>query len=361
MSDNLFDRLFELFQTSDRVNWRLAEEITKSVAGAVEPIEPQLAEEYEELALAAHLVLADEDVVDGGSGVIPHPIDRAGWAAANHRSFAYLVEPLAEAMGGARADADPVASMMAPLGPALMGMQAGSMAGFLSGNVLGQFDLALPPLDQDRSYLVVPNIEAFASDHGLDRRQVRMWATLHELTHAAVTNEAALREHVTSGVADVVAGIDFDPGRLMERLGDLQDPSQIEGMMSETDGLAVLFGEDRDEAAAGRLVAAAAVVEALGDYTVRSAGRHLLPDLADIERAHRARRAEPTAASDQLGGLLGIEVRRSRANDAADLLFEIDRRWGPDAVERLRATPDHFPTLQELTDPVGWAARVLLD
>jgi putative hydrolase len=361
MSDNLFDRLFELFQTTDRVNWRLAEEITKSVAGAVEPIEPQLAEEYEELALAAHLVLAEEDLVDTVSAIIPHPIDRAGWAAANHRSFRYLVEPLADALGGSRAGADPAAAMMAPLGPALMGMQAGSMSGFLSGSVLGQFDLALPPLDQDGAFLVVPNVEAFAAAGGLDRRQVRMWATLHELTHASLTGNKALRDHVTALVSDIVAAIDFDPGRLMERLSALQDPSQIEGMMSESDGLAVLFGEHRDEAAAGKLVAAAAVIEALGDYTVRSAGGRLLPDLPDIERAHRARRERENDGNDQLGGLLGIEVRRSRANDAADLLFEIDRRWGPEAVAGLRSDPGRFPTLDELTDPVGWAARALLD
>ena len=93
MSDNLFDRLFELFQTSESVNWRLAEEITNSIASAPEPIEPQLAEEYEELALAAQLRLAQSGPLDIGVGVVPHPIDRSGWAKENRRSFAHRPTP----------------------------------------------------------------------------------------------------------------------------------------------------------------------------------------------------------------------------------------------------------------------------
>ena len=37
MSDNLFDRLFELLNTPGPVNWRLGREITQSLAGAAEP------------------------------------------------------------------------------------------------------------------------------------------------------------------------------------------------------------------------------------------------------------------------------------------------------------------------------------
>lgn len=359
MSDNLFDRLFELFQTTDRVNWKLAEEITKSVAGAPEPIEPHLAEEYEELALAAHLRLAEAEFVDPGGGIIPHPIDRNGWAVQNHQAFAYLVEPLAEAIGGM--GGVPASSMLAPLGPALLGMQAGTMAGYMSQTVLGQFDLALPPLDATRSYLVVPNVEAFATAAGLDPRQVRLWATLHELTYAAVVADRSLRDHIAGAVRRVVEGFDFDPSRLMERLNQIQDPSQLEGMFSDSDGLALLFGKDRDPALADDLVAAAAFVEGYGDYVVTRVGAQVLPDLEAITAAHRRRRAEPAAEHDQLGRVLGIEVTRSRANEAADFCGEIARRWGADALERVRATPANLPGVAELADPVGWAARVLLD
>jgi putative hydrolase len=361
MSDNLFDRLFELFQTTDRINWRLAEEITKSLAGAPEPIEPQLAEEYEELALAAQLRLANAGALDGGGGTVPYPIDRAGWATENHRGFAYLIDPLSGTMGDGVGGGDPMAAMMGSLGPALLGMQAGTMVGFISHRVMGQFDTALPPLDHHRAYLVVPNVEAFAAEHDLDARQVRLWATMHELISFAVIGIDTLRHHIIAKVQELYAGLDFDPSGLMEKLNQLQDPAQLEGMLSESDGLASLFGgEPRPELASG-VQAAAAFIEGYGDYVVRVSGSDLLPDLPAIEAAHRVRRSEPSQGIEQLGQLIGLQLQRPRAADAAELCGEIARRWGPEALDRIWETPDHLPHLEELTDPVGWAARVLLE
>ena len=51
----------------------------------------------------------------------------------------------------------------------------------------------------------------------------------------------------------------------------------------------------------------------------------------------------------------------NRARDGAAFCEEIVRRWGTDALEKVWHDPRNMPTLDELTDPVGWAARVLLD
>ncbi len=356
MTDNLFDRLFELFQTTDAINWRLAEEITKSVAGAPAPIEPQLAEEYEELALAAQLQLAKSGPLDIGGGVVPHPIDGSGWARENHHSFAYLIEPLGGAMGGGFGGNDP----MAALGPALLGMQAGTMVGLMSHRVMGQFDTALPPLDDHRAYLVVPTVEAFATENDLDARQVRLWATMHEVVYFALMNIEPLREHIAAGVRELYAGLDFDPTRLMEKLSQIQDPAQLEAMVSESGGLASLFGAEPRSAQAGDVLAAVAFIEGYGDHVVRTAGEELLPELTAIEEAQGRRRAEPNEAVDQLGQLVGLEVQRTRAGDAAEFCAEISSRWGPEALEGIWENPDNLPRLEELTDVVGWAARVLL-
>ncbi len=361
MSDNLFDRLFELFQTSDRVNWRLAEEVTKSISGAAEPIEPTLAEEYEELALAAQLRLADASSLDLSGGVIPHPIDRAGWARSNHRAFEYLAEPMSGVVSGSPAGSDPMSAMLAPLGPALLGMQSGTLVGFMSHTVLGQFDAAVPPLDEPGAYLVVPNVEGFADEHGLDARQVRLWATMHELVYAAVSAGDGVRAHFAAAVSRIFAEIDIDQEGLVERLSGLQDPAQLEGMLSEGDGLGALFGIERDPRLAEDVLAAAAFIEGYGDFVVRRAAAAVLPDLDRIEAAHRGRREQPDQASEQLAQLLGVAVDRSRAASAHDLCVEIERRWGADALEKAWVDPGNLPSLDELTDPVGWAARVLLD
>lgn len=362
MSDNLFDRLFELFQTSDIVNWGLSEEIVKSVAGERQPIEPQLAEEYQELALAAHLQLASSGSLDAGGGVIPDPIDAAGWALANHRSFAYLMEPLATAMsGGSASGNDPLAAMMGPLGPALSGMQAGSMVGFMSHRVLGQFDTWLPALDQEKAYLVVPNVESFASEHSLDPRQVRLWATMHELLRHATLRRESVRPRLVRDVADLVSGIDLDPSRLMEKLGELRDPAGLEAVLGDSEGLAGLLGGERDEASAAGLEATAAFIAGHGDYVVERAAGSMLPELGAITAAYEARRTEPQEQADQMQQFVGLDVDRARAGDGTAFCTEVTRRWGDEALARVWDAPGNFPDASELTDPIGWAARVLLD
>ena len=357
MSDNLFDRLFELFQTSESVNWRLAEEITNSIAASPEPIEPHLAEEYEELALAAQLRLADSGPLDIGASVVPHPIDRSGWSKENRRSFAYLIEPMSAAMSSGLGAGHPTASMLAP---ALLGLQAGTLVGFISHRVMGQFDTAVPPLDHRLAYVVVPNVEAFAVEHQLDPLQVRLWATMHELVHHALVGHQPLRDHILEEVGELFDGLDFDTSHLMEKLGQMQDPAQLENMISESDGLAALFGGAPSPELSEGIQAVAAFIEGYGDFAVSTAAGDLLPDLAEIEAAHQQRRAEPNQATEQLSQILGVEVQRGRAADASLLCAEISQRWGSEALVRIFETPAHLPRLEELTDPVGWAARVLL-
>ena len=53
MTDNIFDRLAELLQSAGPVNWRLGVQIAESVAGAADPVDPWVAEEYEELGRTA--------------------------------------------------------------------------------------------------------------------------------------------------------------------------------------------------------------------------------------------------------------------------------------------------------------------
>jgi putative hydrolase len=364
VSDNLFDRLFELFQTSDPVNWGLAEEVTKSIAGQQEPIEPQLAEEYEELALAGQLRLADAGALDiGARSIVPHPIDRASWARQNYRSFGYLLEPLADAMRtGLTSGSDSAgAAIMGPLGPALVGLQAGTMVGFMSERALGLFDLPLPAIDANGGFLIIPNVEAFARDNNLDAKQVRLWATMRELVNHETIQRGAVRIKLRSSVEDMLSGLDFDASRLMDKLNNMQDPGAIQNMLSESGGMAALLGGEGAVGSSDGLAATAALVEGYGEFIVRRSAGPMLTDLAAIEAAHRRHRSSSGELSEQLHQLFGIDLNPSSAGTAADFFVDVERRWGTEALENMWGEPDQLPTLGELADVVGWAARVLLD
>jgi putative hydrolase len=365
VSDNLFDRLFELLQTPGPVNWRLGKEISSSLAGAAEPIEPRLAEEYEELTLAAQLRLADRLSLDVSTTKPIHPVDSRTWADRNEQSFRYLIEPLSDklnsgvgGMGGA---------LLAPMAPIILGMQAGTMLGFMSHRVLGQFDTGLPALDHDSLFLVVPNVEAFARDNNLEDQQVRMWAVLREVTNHAILSVTWVRDYFLEAINGFYATVEFDPSGLMDILGGLQDPSSLpdpsalEGLVDEPGGLARMLGSTHDPVTLEPIQAFLAFVEGFGDYAVRAAAGDLMPQLNEIESAVGLRRSEPNEAEQFLQQLLGLRIDRHRAGDAGEFCSEVERRWGADTLERLWEEPEKLPRLGELTDPVGWAARVLLD
>jgi putative hydrolase len=366
--DDLFEQLFQLFQSSGPVNWKLAREVTKSLAGQREPIEPDLAEEYQELANAAGLRVDAVSNLPAPSPGDLNPVDRATWAADNQQTFRILVEPLSgkltggfsELAGGA--SLGPLGSMMEPMGPAILGIQAGTMVGFLAHRTLGQFDTGIPAMDRDQPYIVVPNVEAFALDNDLDPQQVRLWATLHEMVFQRLMEIEWLRGHFVSVVEAFYDTVEFDFSDLMGNLAALEDPTQIQELLGEdgTQTPALLKGTSDPERLSA-IQAFTAFVEGYGDYLVRKAGRDVLTELDRIETANATRRTEPDQAEQYLQQIVGLELNRSLATDAAWFCAEVEQRWGAEALERIWEEPQYLPSVDELTDPVGWAARVLLD
>jgi len=217
MGDSLFEQLFALLQSSGPVNWKIAREVTKSLVSEPEPIEPALAEEYRELAHAAELRIAAVTELPPAAVGDLQPTDRTTWAADNQEAFGVLVEPFAETLGSSLLDTAPagMAAMLQPLGPALLGIQAGTMVGFMSHRVLGQFDGGVPTAPRPLPYLVVPNVEAFATDHAVERREVRLWAATKEMTfHRILAVEWVPRRFATL-VAEFAASVRIDLGELM--------------------------------------------------------------------------------------------------------------------------------------------------
>src|SRR5262249_23928419 len=83
------------------------------------------------------------------------------------------------------------------------------LTGILSQRVLGQYDLALldasvPP----RLLLLAPNLALGARNLGVDRDELVLWVTIHELTHAVQFSGAPwLRYHLAGIVRELIDGL----------------------------------------------------------------------------------------------------------------------------------------------------------
>ena len=357
MTDNLFDRLADLFRSPGPVNWRLAREIAESSAGTAEPIEPWLDEEYRDLAAtAARYVDAASRLDAAVAGGSVRVLDRRGWASRQPEAFAYFAEPLA---GKFAAGGGPMPDLLAPLGPAMVGLQIGGMVGAMSTRVLAGFDVGLPSGEAQPATFVVPNVEQFATEHALDPRQVRLWAATQEITHVAAMAIPWIHEQAVMRVATFVDTLEIDPGDLGERLAALQDPETLREMLGEGTVPGMLAGAGRTEAL-DEVRALMSVVEGYADFLVDTVLGGLLPQVARLRTAIDRSRAEPSEGERLLGQMIGLDLQRGRYRLGATFCAEVDRRWGADAVDRIWESPESLPTARDLDDPVGWAARVLL-
>ena len=85
----------------------------------------------------------------------------------------------------------------------------GALTGVLSQRVLGQYDLALLDAEvQPRLLLLAPNLAQAARNLGVDRDELVLWVTIHEITHAVQFGGAPwLREHLGGMLRELIDGL----------------------------------------------------------------------------------------------------------------------------------------------------------
>jgi putative hydrolase len=367
--EGLFEQLFKMLQTSGPVNWKLGREVTRSLAGPPQPIDPAVTEEYRELAHVAEVRISSVTNLPSPEPGELNPTDRATWAAENQQSFRVLVEPLGDKLSGLTdmgglpemGDMGDMSAMLAPLGPALLGMQAGTMVGFMAHRALGQFDTGIPAMDHDRPYVIVPNLDDFAIDHGIDHRQIRLWGALHEVAFHRIMAVEWVRGRFVELITAFYDEVEIDTSDLLGKLTGMSDPMELQAMLGEGENPASLIQATANPERLADVQAFTSFIEGYADRIVRIAGAELLPNIERIEEAYSRRRTEPDKTEQFLQQFAGLTLERWRAADATQFCDDVVERWGDDALSLVWEAPENMPRLAELTDPIGWNARVLLD
>lgn len=350
MSDDLFSKLFDLFNQPGPVNWKLAAEVARHLSGDRQPVEPRAAEEFRELARLAEYRL--EEVapfpVRPANDVLP--LDPRSWAEKNLESYGSLVEPFASSMGGE------AAPMMAQLAPAMIGLQVGSLVGSLSGWVVAGFDSGLPPDQVGPLTLIVPHIESLHVD-GVDSREVRLWVVANEVAFRAVCEIPWIHDHLADLVADYAAAAQIDPTKLSGLMLGGTDPGAIEKAIEDAGGIEGLIGGEEAEEPRAELEAFLGALTGCARLLARRAVGEMAPNFDRVSARRDLDREEVTQAPT-----IGIGPVPPEATQAGDEFNqEVERRYGDDALATLWADPSRMPTATELRDPTAWAARVLLD
>lgn len=355
MSDDLFSKMFELFNQPGPVNLKLAAEISHHLTGDRVPVDPWAAEEFRELTRLAefHIEQTAPFAVTAAPDVLP--VDAREWADRNMEGFRYLAEPFANIMD--TEGLGPAAAMMGQLGPAMIGMQLGTLVGTLAGWVMAGFDAGVPAAADGPITYVVPNIERFTAEHGFEARDVRLWAALHEATHRAMFRVPFTTDHLVELVTAMGGHLRISPDSLMGLMQGL-DPTQLEGGI-DPEQIAGLF-DSPELATAQREVAT--FLGLTGGYRrllVQRAAGHLLPQMNEMDRARDNERDLGDAMANSTFGATfvdGEDIERGHC-----FLTEIENRFGAESVSAMWTRQGRFPSGDEIADPVAYAARVLLE
>jgi putative hydrolase len=156
--------------------------------------------------------------------------------------------------------------------------------------------------------------------------------------------------------------VDIDASDLLGKLsGAMGDPSELQRMFGDEEDATGLIKGTSDPERLADLQAFTAFIEGYADRVVAIAGVGLVPSIDRIETAYNRRRTEPNQAEQFLQQFAGLALERHRAIDARQFCDDVVERWGEETLHKVWDDPTNMPQLAELTDPIGWAARVLLD
>ena len=348
------------------VNWSLTRRLALRLADAQgEPASSaELTAAYTDLVARSYAAVSDYT-----QAPIPPTMDsvqvlrRGDWISANLANFRRILRPVIEAYDQAQTDG--VAARA--LGAATqygVSTQLGVLLGFLGRRVLGQYDIPLldPEPGPAAIYFVDSNLRAVAARAGVPVDDLRLWVTLHEVTHAFqfhAGNPAWLHGYMSGllqdYLEDAVATLG-QQGELRARLSAAVREIQRGGLRQS--GWLRLALSPRQVRTIEQIQALMTVVEGYGNHVMHATGARMIPGYAHLARRMRARERSQATWVRLLTRALGLDMKLEQYRIGEAFVDEVVSRRGMGFVNRLWEGPALLPTLAETQDPAAWMARV---
>ncbi len=286
-------------------------------------------------------------------------VDRAGWIRANADGFADVLSPLVEKLQEKRGTPSPMAEAV---GSRITGLEVGTLLGFMSSKVLGQFDPFYAPVgsrDAGRMLLVAPNIVHVENEMGVDPHDFRLWVCLHEETHRVqFTAVPWMRDHIHGEIANLLGGIEVDPAKVagllgegVKRLGDV-----LRG--DEDVSLLELFSSAQQREVLDRLTAVMSLLEGHADVVMDGVGPEVIPSVGVIRRKFNERRRGTSFPDRVLRRLLGLDAKMAQYRNGAAFVRATVDQVGMEGLNAVWAEPANLPSRREIGDPAAWVRRV---
>jgi coenzyme F420 biosynthesis associated uncharacterized protein len=307
--------------------------------------------------------LADEaaghvEAYTGLTAQVPAPpvrvVDRADWAGINIAGLRQVVTPLMNQLTAHR----PTGALTDTVGSRITGVQAGTVLAYLSGKVLGQYEVFSS--DPGQLLIVAPNVVDAERKLGADPRDFRLWVCLHEVTHRTqFTAVPWMRAHFLAEVQAFVDASRADSEPLMERLrravAALADAARDPDSRSS---LLDLVQTPAQKAVLDRITAVMTLLEGHAEFVMDGVGPEVIPSVAEIRRKFNKRRQTANPLEKVIRRLLGVDMKLRQYAEGRAFVHGVVERVGMAGFNRIFESAQTLPLPEELADPGAWVARV---
>jgi coenzyme F420 biosynthesis associated uncharacterized protein len=282
-------------------------------------------------------------------------VDRLEWVRLNITSFQHLFQPLIAGL-----DLPKLPEPLARPGRAIAGAQLGTILGWMSSRVLGQYDLLM--LDKQENgyvYFVGPNIIQLETQYNFPPRQFRLWIALHEVTHSLQFEGVPwLKDYLLSLLNQTFTAIqptsyDFKEStkHLIDQVRSGKNPLGelgILGLVSNREQLSVLR----------KMQAVMTLLEGHGDVVMDHAAKQHIPEAQHFSDVLKQRRNQASGITRILLQLVGLEAKMRQYAQGEHFVNYVLETGGRGLLDQIWQGPEWLPTLEDIYDPSAWVARV---
>jgi coenzyme F420 biosynthesis associated uncharacterized protein len=286
-------------------------------------------------------------------------VDRKDWSAINIHGLKQVLIPLVTRLSGDRQPG----GLADAIGSRVTGVQAGTILAYLSGRVLGQYEVFSG--NPGQLLLNAPNIVEVERKLGADPRDFRLWVCLHEVTHRVQFRANPwLADHMSQALAVLTqdAGEDVTEmvGRLAEfvrnqRNGQAPDPNST-GVL----GLMRAVQAEPQRRALDQLLVLGTLLEGHADHVMDAVGPAVVPTVSTIRRRFDERRQRKQPPLQRLvRALLGFDAKISQYTRGKAFVDHVVTTVGMARFNTIWSNPDTLPLPDEIDEPQRWIDRVL--